>query len=41
MVERGGNVKAKSTSEFELAFRDFLKFVRIERILILQHLSNN
>jgi transposase-like protein len=28
MVERGGNVKAKSTSKFELAFRDFLKFVR-------------
>ena len=28
MVERGGNVKAKSTSEFELAFRDFLKFVK-------------
>ena len=28
MVERGGNVKAKSTSKFELAFKDFLKFVR-------------
>ena len=28
MVERGGNVKARSTSKFELAFRDFLKFVR-------------
>lgn len=28
MVERGGNVKAKSTSKFELAFNDFLKFVR-------------
>ena len=28
MVERGGNVKAKSTSKFELVFRDFLKCVR-------------
>jgi hypothetical protein len=28
MVERGGNVKAKSTSKFELAFKDFLRFVR-------------
>ena len=28
MVERDGSVKAKSTSKFELAFRDFLKFVR-------------
>lgn len=28
VVQRGGNVKAKSTSKFELAFRDFLKFVR-------------
>ena len=25
---RSGNVKAKSTSKFKLAFRDFLKFVR-------------
>lgn len=28
MVERGGNVKAKSTSKFELKFLDFLKFIR-------------
>ena len=28
MVEHDGSVKAKSTSKFELAFRDFLKFVR-------------
>ena len=28
MVERGGNVKAKATSKFELRFLDFLKFIR-------------
>lgn len=28
MVERGGNVKAKSTSKFELKFADFLKLIR-------------
>ena len=28
MVERGGNVKAKATSKFELKFADFLKLIR-------------
>jgi len=28
MVERGGNVKAKATSKFELKFTDFLKLIR-------------
>ncbi len=27
-VERGGNVKAQSTSKFELKFKDFLNFIR-------------
>ena len=28
MVERGGNVKAKATSKFELKFADFLKLIK-------------